>query len=171
MDTWISLTLNSEDRPFLLNPVPQNHHRPQRCTVSSPEPSSPHSPAAPLARILLVEDNDTSRQLMSDYLEYYGYTVLSLAQSRSFFDTIEQFCPQIILLDLKLPDIDGFALLQQLQQRSEWQTIPVIVVSAFAFQVDQQRALDLGARRYFVKPVNLSQLRQAIAEELSLVVA
>ena len=106
---------------------------------------------------------------MSDYLEYYGYTVLSLSQGSQFIDTIEQFRPHVVLLDLKLPDIDGFTLLQQFQQRSEWQTIPVIVVSAFAFQADQQRALSLGARRYFVKPVSLSQLRGAIGEELSLI--
>jgi two-component system cell cycle response regulator DivK len=53
-----------------------------------------------------------------------------------------------------------------MQQELDWLHIPVIVVSAFAFQSDQQRAMTLGARRYFVKPVNLNALRQAIQEEL-----
>ena len=121
-------------------------------------------------RILLIEDNDTSRQLMSDYLHYYGYRVLSLSHGTSVLPTIEQFQPHVILLDLKLPDIDGFTILQQFQQRN-YTKIPVIVVSAFAFQSDQQRALSLGARRYFVKPVNLAKLKRAICEELNAVVA
>jgi two-component system cell cycle response regulator DivK len=170
MDTWSLLTLGSEEHPFSSNPLRWSHHRPQLGIESATEANSLQSAAVPLARILLLEDNATSRQLMSDYLEYYGYTVLGLAQGSLLFDAVEQFCPQIILLDLKLPDMDGFALLQQFRQRAEWQRIPIIIVSAFAFQADQQRALNLGAQRYFVKPVNLSQLRNAIRDELSLVI-
>lgn len=118
------------------------------------------------ARILLIEDNDSNRHLLSDYLHYCGYDVLSLAEGAGFFTAIAQFQPHIVLLDLKLPDIDGYTLLEQLQQHPEGLHIPVIVVSAFAFQSDQRRALDLGARRYLVKPVNLNQLKQAIREEL-----
>lgn len=124
-----------------------------------------------IPRILLIEDNDTSRQLMSDYLHYYGYRVLSLSHGTSVLPTVEQFQPHVILLDLKLPDIDGFTILQQFQQQRNYTKIPVIVVSAFAFQSDQQRALSLGARRYFVKPVNLVKLKRAICEELNAVVA
>lgn len=122
-------------------------------------------------RVLLIEDNDTSRQLLSDYLEYYGYQVCSLANGAALASTMSQFQPQIVLLDLKLPDIDGFTLLEQLHQQQDWQDIPVIVVSAFAFQADQQRALSLGARRYLVKPVNLTYLRHVIHEELHSVTA
>ncbi|MBD1863558.1 MULTISPECIES: response regulator [Trichocoleus] len=118
------------------------------------------------ARILLIEDNDSNRQLLSDYLNYCGYTVLTLAAGAEFFTAIAQFQPHIVLLDLKLPDIDGYTLLEQLQQRGEEFQVPVIVVSAFAFQSDQRRALSLGARRYLVKPVNLNLLKQAIREEL-----
>lgn len=117
-------------------------------------------------RILLVEDNDTSRQLMSDYLNYHGWQVLSLGRGSSFTSAIAQFNPDLILLDLKLPDIDGYALLQLLQHHPDWQRIPAIVISAFAFQAERQRAMQLGARRYFVKPLNLAQLRQVIEEEL-----
>jgi two-component system cell cycle response regulator DivK len=120
----------------------------------------------PQIRVLLVEDNDTSRQLMSDYLEYHGYQVCSLAGGTSVDVMMAQFQPHVILLDLKLPDVDGFTLLEQFQQRLDWQTVPVIVVSAFAFQADRRRALGLGARQYLVKPVNLVQLRRTIADEI-----
>jgi CheY-like chemotaxis protein len=125
------------------------------------------SNAKSLTRILLIEDNPTSRQLMSDYLEHYGYQMLSLERGANFAAALLQFQPHLILLDLKLPDIDGYTLLRQAQDHPEWRSIPIIVVSAFAFQVDQQRAIDLGARRYLVKPVSLIQLRQVISEELA----
>lgn len=76
------------------------------------------------------------------------------------------FQPHLILLDLKLPDIDGYTLIQQLKQAPDWQHVPVIVVSAFAFKADQQRALSLGAVQYLVKPVNLTDLQQAIQKQL-----
>jgi len=118
-------------------------------------------------RILLIEDNEANRRLMTDYLSYYGFDVFALEEGTQLAATIEQFRPQIILLDLKLPTIDGYALLEQLQQRDDWKQIPTIVVSAYAFQRDQQRALDLGACRYLVKPIRLSQLTEVIREELA----
>lgn len=105
---------------------------------------------------------------MTDYLEYHGYSVYPLAHGACLFSAMMQFKPHIVLLDLKLPDIDGFTLLEQFRQKTEWQDIPVIVVSAFAFQSDQQRALSLGARQYLIKPVNLAQLRRTIHEELNI---
>jgi CheY-like chemotaxis protein len=117
-------------------------------------------------RILLIEDNDPNRQLLDDYLNYCGYKVLSLAEGSEFFTAIAQFQPHVILLDLKLPDIDGYTLLQELQQYPDAARVPVIVVSAFAFHTDQQRAMSLGAKRYLVKPVSLNQLKHAIHEEV-----
>ncbi|NJP10635.1 MAG: response regulator [Leptolyngbyaceae cyanobacterium RU_5_1] len=129
--------------------------------------AAPQLHASSRTRILLVEDNDISRQLLGDYLNDCGYDVLSLAEARSFASVLTQFKPDLILLDIKLPYIDGYALLQQLQQVPEWRRIPVIVVSAYAFRADQQRALKLGARRYLVKPIKLSELTQAISEEIT----
>jgi CheY-like chemotaxis protein len=120
-----------------------------------------------LARVLLVEDNDASRQLMSDFLEYNGYRVYGLPSGKGFNAALATFRPHVILLDLKLPDIDGFTLLQQYQQQPDRLKVPIIVVSAYSFQADQQRALTLGARQYLVKPVSLSQLTQAIHQELA----
>lgn len=117
-------------------------------------------------RILLVEDHEVNRCLLSDYLSYFGYQVFCLAEGSTFFEAVVRFRPHLILLDLKLPGIDGYTLLEQMQQRPQSQQVPIIVVSAYAFKADQQRAFRLGAKRYFVKPVNLAHLRQAIQEEL-----
>ena len=124
-------------------------------------------PNADPRRILLVEDNDLNRQMLDDYLVFCGFQVLSIADGSGFFDVLADFKPHLILLDLRLPNIDGYTLLQQIQQGTEWLHIPVIVVSAFAFRADQQRALNLGVRQYFVKPVNLTDLKQAIQDEIS----
>lgn len=121
----------------------------------------------PPVRVLLIEDNEANRRLMNDYLSYCGYSVLALAEGCLFESAIADFNPQVIVLDLKLPDIDGYDLLERLQQHREWQHIPVIIVSAYAFQRDQQRALDLGARRYLVKPIRLTDLIAVIREELA----
>ncbi|HIK04541.1 MAG TPA: response regulator [Trichormus sp. M33_DOE_039] len=120
-----------------------------------------------LNRILIVEDDTINRMLLSDYLKYYGYNIASLANGKNFILTINIFQPDLILLDLKLPDVDGYFLLQQIQQQPNLSTIPIIVVSAFAFKPDQERAINLGARDYFVKPINLNLLTHTIAQELS----
>ncbi len=118
-------------------------------------------------RVLLVEDHYLNRMLLSDYLSYCGYDVQSLSEGSTFFSTIDKFEPDLILLDLKLPDIDGYSLLKQVQQRPDLSKIPIIVVSAFAFKADQELALSLGARRYFVKPLELKDLILTIEEELT----
>jgi two-component system, cell cycle response regulator DivK len=117
-------------------------------------------------RILLIEDNDVNRMLLSDYLSYVGYTVQGLSNARTLFSTIDKFQPDLILLDLKLPDIDGFLLIEQIKQKPDLCHIPIIVVSAFAFKADKERAMNLGANHYFVKPVNLTELSLTIAAEL-----
>jgi CheY-like chemotaxis protein len=117
-------------------------------------------------RILLVEDDSTNRLLLRDYLSHMGYQVSALVNGSEFFSALAQFQPHVILLDLKLPDIDGFALLQQFCQDQNCCHIPVIIVSAYAFNADRQRALALGARHYLVKPIDLNTLNQKIIEEL-----
>lgn len=117
-------------------------------------------------RIVLVEDNDINRLLMRDFLGHCGHQVVDLANSINFLETLERSQPDVILLDLKLGDADGFQLLEQLQDNPIFQHIPIIVVSGLAFEADKRRALALGARRYLVKPINLNHLRLVLQEEV-----
>lgn len=135
----------------------------------SPQPESGAvSPVDPARkRILIVEDNILNRQMLEDYLVFCGYSLLSLPSADEFFEKIAAFQPHLILLDLKLPGIDGYTLLAQLKANPKYQHIPVIIVSACAFRLDKQRAFNLGACRYFIKPVDLTDLKIAIYDELS----
>ena len=119
-------------------------------------------------RILIVEDNDLHRLITHDCLETEGYTVLSLADGLNFFPSIAEFHPDLLLLDLKLPCIDGFTLLKQLKL-SPWAYIPVIITSAYAFHTEKQKAINLGASSYLTKPIALETLVKTIALELEAV--
>ncbi|MBD2094296.1 response regulator [Trichocoleus sp. FACHB-591] len=120
------------------------------------------SEPSPAVRVLLVEDDDFNRLLLNDYLSYRGYQVLSLAEGSSFLSTLTQFQPHVVLLDLKLPDISGYQLLEALRQQIEFQHLPVIVLTAFAFRAERQQALQLGVQGYFVKPSRPEELVAAI---------
>ncbi|MGF1495638.1 MAG: response regulator [Elainellaceae cyanobacterium] len=115
-------------------------------------------------RILLVEDDHANRQMLGDYLSYCGYDVSSIALGSQFFEAIASVQPHLILLDLKLPDISGFALLEQLRRDSRYAEIPIIVISALAFRNDQERAFRLGIDHYLVKPIDLFSLQRLLQE-------
>lgn len=117
-------------------------------------------------RILIAQGNDINRQILEDHLGFSGYEVFSLASGSGFFQALADFQPNLILLDLRLPDIDGYTILEELQREDRWRQIPVIAVSASAFRSDQQRLLNLGVSQYFVSPVVLTDLIRAIQAEL-----
>lgn len=119
-----------------------------------------------LKRVLIAEGNDINRQILEDHLVFRGYEVLSLANGLNFFQDLTDFHPDLILLDLRLPGIDGYTILEEIKQRTKWRRTPVIALSASAFKADQQRLLSLGVSRYFVSPVVLTDLMQAIQAEL-----
>ncbi len=116
-------------------------------------------------RILFVEDNDYHRLMVEDFLESRGYKIRSLPDGRELFTAIRELQPNAILLDLKLPDQDGYQLLEQIKD-SQWKNIPIIIISAYAFQHEQERAFNLGACRYLTKPVRLEQIVQTIIAEI-----
>jgi two-component system cell cycle response regulator DivK len=116
-------------------------------------------------KILFVEDDDFNREVIAEYLELWGYEVCTLSSGLKFLQSLAKFQPDLILLDLKLPGIDGFHLMEELQH-SQWEGVPVVVLSALAFPRDRKRAIELGARRFLVKPTILEEIGRAIGEEL-----
>ena len=106
-------------------------------------------------KILIVEDEQTIRNFMQAILSAKGYDVL-LARSGAMADTmIASHCPDLIILDLGLPDTDGMNVLSSVR---EWSKIPVIVVSARSHERDKVVALDAGADDYLTKPFGTEEL-------------
>lgn len=114
-------------------------------------------------RILVVEDNEMHCLITQDCLEAEGHIVKSLPDGLRFWEALAEFQPDLLLLDLKLPLVDGFTLLEQLRE-STWSTTPVIITSAYAFQKEKQRAMKLGIQAYLTKPIKLDVLLQAVKE-------
>ena len=113
-------------------------------------------------RILLIEDDYGNRVLFADFLEHCGYRVLPLADGNNCIEIMQEFMPHLVLLDIKLPQIDGFTLIQTIRRHSQFCTLPILVVSGYAFQADRQKAITAGATDYMVKPIMPTTLSSRI---------
>jgi len=121
------------------------------------------SDEAPRTRILIVEDDPNIVDLIRSNLAVRGYDVIVAGDGRRALALLETEGPEIILLDLMLPDIDGFDLCRQVRERSN---VGVIVVSARGGDRDKVAALNLGADDYMTKPFSIEELLARIAATL-----
>src|ERR1039458_1793294 len=101
--------------------------------------------------ILIVEDQEGFRQVYSDILAYDGYGVLTAEDGELGWEMAKEKKPDLVLLDLGLPKLDGFEVLQRLRADPETKEIPVIIFSVMGEQKDIQKALQMGANDYTVK--------------------
>lgn len=106
-------------------------------------------------RILIVEDNELNLKLLHDVLEAYGYATMTTREGAVGLALAREKRPDLILLDLQLPDISGFDAVRRLKDLEETQTIPVIAVTAFAMVGDERKALKSGCDAYLSKPILL----------------
>jgi signal transduction histidine kinase/CheY-like chemotaxis protein len=127
-------------------------------------------------RILVVEDQPFNQALISEVLEIEGYSVELVYNGGSMLEMIHsplvtpQLLPDLILMDMQLPEVDGFELIRQLKAHSVWQSVPVIAVTAMAMTGDRDRCLEAGADAYLSKPLDLPQVIttvQSILEQKS----
>lgn len=119
-------------------------------------------------RILLIEDDYGNRVLFADFLEHCGYRVLPLADGNNCIEMMQEFMPHLVLLDIKLPHVDGLTLIRTIRTHPQFRTLPILVVSGYAFQADRQKALTAGATDYMVKPIMPSMLSSRILSLLNL---
>ena len=109
--------------------------------------------------ILLVEDSTTGAMLIKDMLSD-EYDIRVAVHAGDAYRLLHQKLPDFILLDLMLPDIDGFSILETLKSNKETASIPVIVVSALDDRATINRAMGLGAEDYITKPIRPRQLQE-----------
>ncbi len=110
------------------------------------------------ACILVVDDDPSTGELVQDLLADEGYRVEYAPDGATGWARIEAGDVELVLLDLRLPDMDGLELCRRLRARSDGDTIPVIMVTATAEEEQRRAALDTGADSYITKPFNVDDL-------------
>ena len=111
-----------------------------------------------MSKILIVEDNEFNRDMLSRRLSRKGFDVLVAEDGNSGIQLARTAHPDIILMDVSLPDIDGLELTRQLKADDKTRAIPIIVITAHAMVGDRQQSLEAGADDYHMKPVELAML-------------
>lgn len=111
-----------------------------------------------MSRILLVEDNEMNRDMLSRRLERKAYEVIIAIDGQASVNMASSESPDLILMDLSLPVIDGWEATRRLKANPATQSIPVIALTAHAMASDEQKALQAGCDDYDTKPVNFQRL-------------
>ncbi len=112
-------------------------------------------PLSPAKKILIVEDNELNLKLLNDILEVHGYDTMVSDSGTTALALARQFHPDLILLDIQLPDISGMDVARHLKADEQTRDIPVVAVTAFAMSGDRRMILDSGCDDYVAKPINI----------------
>ena len=117
-------------------------------------------------RILIVDDNLINRMVAENMLKQHGFAPYTLSDGQQALDYLDKHIPDLVIMDLIMPSMDGFECIQLIRQHPKGKTIPIIVASASAFAQDRVRSLELGANAFLSKPLEegvlLSQLSQLL---------
>ena len=113
-------------------------------------------------RILVVEDNDLNRKLFCDVLKSQGYAVEPCADGMLALDAARQFVPNLIIMDIQLPNVSGLDLIEAAKKDFALRTIPVLAVTAYAGKGDEERIREVGAKGYLSKPVSIGPFMAAV---------
>jgi len=112
--------------------------------------------------VLIVDDNEANLQTLHDYMASHGYMVTLARDGFEALAHIAKVKPDIVLMDIQMPVMDGFEAIRQLRQLPDHADTPVIAVTALAMQGDRERCLAAGANEYVIKPVRLAELSEKI---------
>jgi two-component system cell cycle response regulator DivK len=115
-----------------------------------------------VVKILLVEDHELNREIMSRQLARAGFEVVAAMDGAQALASARTALPDLILLDMSLPVVEGWDVAQELKANAETRHIPVVGLSAHAMPEDRERALQVGCDDYVVKPVKFERLMQVI---------
>jgi CheY-like chemotaxis protein len=118
------------------------------------------------ALILLVEDNENNSQTISTYLEYKGYRLITASNGKEAIEIINQTKPDLILMDVQMPVMDGLEATRQIRSNPKFTQIPIIALTALAMPGDRDRCLAAGMNDYLSKPIRMKQLTTIIEQNL-----
>jgi len=117
-------------------------------------------------RILIVDDNPTNLKLAGDLLESEGMEVHRAIDAESAFTMAQHVLPELILMDVALPGMDGLTLTKILKGREDTKGITIVALTAFAMKGDQEKIMAAGCNGYITKPIDTRKLKEQITQYL-----
>ncbi len=127
------------------------------------------SEQAKVYKVLVVDDHPVNLKVATFALKYGGYQIFEATSAERAFELVAQDPPDIILMDISLPGMDGLTFTRQLKADPALKHIKVAALTAYAMKGDDQKALDAGCDAYITKPINTRKLGEQVAEILGLV--
>ncbi|MFH0976469.1 MAG: response regulator [Spirochaetota bacterium] len=117
-------------------------------------------------KILIVEDNSANRLLLRDILVYHGYEIIEAENGADGIKAAIEQTPDIILMDLQMPVMNGYSAIRELKCNSVAKNIKIIAITSFAMIGDKEKAMECGADEYIGKPINTRTLPDMIKNML-----
>ena len=113
-------------------------------------------------KVLIVEDNELNMKLFHDLLEAHGYETVGTRNGIEAMDLARQHRPDLILMDIQLPEVSGLEVTRWLKDDAELRAIPVIAVTAFGMKGDEERIREGGCEAYLAKPISVAKFIETI---------
>ncbi len=113
-------------------------------------------------KVLIVEDNDLNMKLFNDLLEAHGYLTLQTKDGVEALRMARLHRPDLILMDIQLPEVSGLEVTKWLKEDDDLRTIPVIAVTAFAMKGDEEKIRDGGCEAYVAKPISVASFMRTV---------
>lgn len=120
-------------------------------------------------KVLIIEDNEQNRYMLKFLLKSKGYEVYESAEGLTGVEMAKEILPDFILLDIQLPEMDGYEVASRLRKTEKLKETPIIVVTSYAMPGDREKAIESGATGYIEKPINpdtfIDQMRTFLPED------
>ncbi|BAY62989.1 two-component hybrid sensor and regulator [Calothrix brevissima NIES-22] len=152
-------------QPSTLNFTPSANIAPNSEAIAPPQVITAPNTQSPL--ILLAEDNEANINTISSYLEAKGYRIIMARNGQEAIDLAYSQNPNLIIMDIQMPVVDGLQAIEQIRQNQQLATIPIIALTAMVMLGDREKCLAVGASEYLAKPVKLKQLTALIEQLLA----
>jgi len=117
-------------------------------------------------KVLIVEDNELNMKLFDDLLGAHGYQTFKTRDGRRVLELARQHAPDLILMDIQLPEVSGIEVTQWLKADKDLKHIPVIAVTAFAMKGDEEKILQGGCEDYISKPISITEFIKVVQKYL-----
>ena len=117
--------------------------------------------------ILVVEDNELNMKLVRGLIKIGKYCMLEATDAESGIEQIREQCPDLVLMDIQLPGMDGLSATKIIKQDPSLKDIPVVALTSYAMQGDEEKALEAGCRGYIAKPIDTRKFLETVAQYLT----